>query len=72
MCQTILSFHLWQMIQSGLVSMWAVRLGLFLFWRVLKAGHDSRFKRVRDNPRMFLFYWTVQGVCGVAMWTHKP
>ena len=50
-----------QVIQSGLVSTWAVRLGLFLFFRVLKEGHDSRFNRVRDNPTRFFIYWTVQG-----------
>ncbi len=50
-----------QVIQSGLVSTWAARLGLFLFLRVLKDGQDRRFARVRDNPRRFLFYWTVQG-----------
>lgn len=50
-----------QVIQSSLVSTWAVRLGLFLFFRVLKEGHDSRFNRVRDNPTRFFIYWTVQG-----------
>ena len=50
-----------QVIQSGLGSTWAVRLGLFLFFRVLKEGHDSRFNRVRDNPTRFFIYWTVQG-----------
>ena len=51
-----------QVIQSGLVSTWAARLGLFLFFRILKDGHDSRFNRVRDNPRKFFLYWTVQGI----------
>ena len=50
-----------QVIQSSLVSTWAVRLGLFLFFRVLKEGHDSRFNRVRGNPTRFFIYWTVQG-----------
>jgi len=60
-----------QVIQSGLVSTWAVRLGLFLFFRVLKEGHDSRFNRVRDNPTRFFIYWTVQGEFA-RYWNCKP
>ena len=51
-----------QVVQSGLVATWATRLGLFLATRVLRDGRDSRFNRVRDNPRRFFIYWTVQGV----------
>lgn len=51
-----------QVIQSGLVCTWATRLGLFLFLRVLKDGKDSRFNRVRGNPKTFFLYWTVQGI----------
>lgn len=50
-----------QVIQSGLVSTWAARLGMFLVTRILRDGHDSRFNHVRDNPKRFFFYWTVQG-----------
>lgn len=51
-----------QVVQSSLVCMWAVRLGLFLLVRVLRSGQDSRFNRVRDNPKIFFIYWTVQGL----------
>ena len=51
-----------QVIQTCLVSTWAVRLGLFLFIRVMQAGKDSRFNKVRGNPKLFLLYWTVQGM----------
>lgn len=51
-----------QKVQTGMVMAWAVRLGTFLFTRILKEGHDKRFNKVRDNPRVFWFYWTVQGV----------
>ena len=50
-----------QVIQSGMVCTWASRLGLFLVTRVLRDGRDSRFNRVRDNPRRFFFFWTMQG-----------
>ena len=57
-----------QVVQSGCVAMWAARLGLFLFYRVMKDGHDRRFNRVRENPKRFFFFWTMQGlVCYVTM-----
>ncbi|XP_073525979.1 uncharacterized protein [Phyllobates terribilis] len=51
-----------QQVQTGLVTVWAVRLGTFLFLRILRDGHDRRFDKVRDNPGMFFVYWTVQGI----------
>ena len=51
-----------QLFQSSMVSVWAVRLGLFLLCRVLKDGKDVRFNRVRGNPKMFLLFWVVQGM----------
>ena len=54
-----------QVIQSGLVGTWAARLGLFLFFRILRDGRDVRFDKVKGNPKRFLFYWTIQGkYCG--------
>ncbi|XP_064614376.1 uncharacterized protein LOC135478042 [Liolophura sinensis] len=54
--------HLRQKVQSGMVMTWAVRLGLYLFSRILKDGSDSRFNYVRDQSAKFLLYWTIQGV----------
>ncbi|XP_018105658.1 uncharacterized protein XB5780651.S [Xenopus laevis] len=51
-----------QQVQTGLITVWGVRLGTFLFLRILKDGHDRRFDRVRDNPGTFLIYWTMQGI----------
>lgn len=51
-----------QKVHTGMVMTWAVRLGSFLFTRILKEGHDRRFNKVRDNPRVFWVYWTIQGV----------
>lgn len=50
-----------QVIQSGLVVTWAARLGSFLLFRVLQAGRDSRFDKVKGNPKRFFLYWTIQG-----------
>lgn len=50
-----------QLIQSNLVSIWAVRLGMFLVCRVLRDGKDVRFNKVRGNVKMFFMFWAVQG-----------
>ncbi|XP_033127225.1 uncharacterized protein LOC117124981 [Anneissia japonica] len=55
-------YYLRQKIQTGLVAAWGCRLGLYLFSRVMAAGQDRRFNKVRDNPKVFFFYWTVQAV----------
>ncbi|XP_064389929.1 uncharacterized protein LOC135337854 isoform X2 [Halichondria panicea] len=55
-------FYPRQLIQTALVCVWAIRLGLFLFMRVMKDGHDSRFNRVRNDPKRFFIYWTVQAL----------
>ena len=55
-------FHLRQLVQSSCVTLWALRLGLHLFKRVLQDGKDSRFDKARGNPGLFWIYWTLQGV----------
>lgn len=54
--------HVRQNVQSGLVTAWALRLGTFLFMRILKDGHDRRFNNVRDSPGTFFVYWSIQAV----------
>lgn len=44
------------------IAVWAIRLGFFLFARILKAGEDSRFANVRHNFLRFLMAWTLQGL----------
>ncbi|XP_070565241.1 uncharacterized protein [Ptychodera flava] len=51
-----------QKIQSGMVVVWGLRLGLFLFTRVLREGKDSRFDKVRGKPLIFFIYWTIQAL----------
>ncbi|XP_065829749.1 uncharacterized protein [Oscarella lobularis] len=51
-----------QKVQTALVCTWAARLGLFLFFRVLRVGKDSRFDKIKTNPWKFLVAWTLQGV----------
>ena len=46
---------------AALVIVWALRLGSFLFARVSRAGHDSRFKKILPDWRVHLMTWTLQG-----------
>ncbi len=47
---------------AALVSVWAVRLGAFLFSRIRKAGRDDRFDEIKPNFLRFLNVWTIQGL----------
>ncbi len=55
---------------AGLVMIWALRLGLFLFARVLRAGHDRRFGEIRRSGPRFLVAWSLQGLW--VCWTSLP
>ncbi|MHA2299067.1 MAG: DUF1295 domain-containing protein [Candidatus Hodarchaeales archaeon] len=45
-----------------LVLIWAIRLGTFLFKRVMKEGEDKRFKEIKQSGPTFLMTWTLQGL----------
>lgn len=45
-----------------LVAVWAVRLGSFLFTRILREGADRRFDALKQDPARFLLAWTLQGL----------
>ncbi|KAM7202527.1 Protein of unknown function (DUF1295) domain containing protein [Rhypophila sp. PSN 637] len=45
---------------SGAVTIWAVRLGSFLFQRILQDGKDSRFEEIKKSPPRFAGAWTAQ------------
>jgi len=51
-----------QRIATGLVCIWAARLGSFLVERVMKVGKDVRFDNVKHDPAKFFVYWSVQGL----------
>ncbi|KAI6382886.1 hypothetical protein MCOR25_000402 [Pyricularia grisea] len=50
-----------QVILSAAVSVWATRLGSYLFERVLREGKDSRFDEIKKSPPRFLTAWIAQG-----------
>ncbi|MDA0788587.1 MAG: DUF1295 domain-containing protein [Proteobacteria bacterium] len=45
-----------------LVIIWAIRLGTFLFFRVRRAGSDSRFADIIPDFWVFLLTWTLQAL----------
>ena len=47
---------------AGLVVIWAMRLGSFLFRRIQKAGKDDRFDELKPSFFRFLNVWTIQGL----------
>ena len=50
-------------IVAGMVAMWTVRLGSFLFTRIHAAGGtDVRFAKIKVNPPRFLVAWTLQAL----------
>ena len=48
---------------AGMVAVWTIRLGSFLFTRIHTAGGtDVRFAKIKVNPPRFLVAWTLQAV----------
>ncbi|GAB4482568.1 MAG: DUF1295 domain-containing protein [Erythrobacter tepidarius] len=46
---------------AGMVAVWTIRLGSFLFTRIHAAGGtDVRFEKIKLNPPRFLVAWTLQ------------
>lgn len=46
----------------GMISVWAIRLGTFLFKRIRSAGEDRRFREIKRSFARFLMSWTLQGL----------
>lgn len=47
---------------SALVVIWAIRLSVFLFRRIRKAGKDDRFDAIKPSFIRFLSVWTIQAL----------
>ncbi len=47
---------------ATMITLWAARLGSFLFLRILADGTDSRFDKIKPNPVSFLATWSLQGL----------
>jgi steroid 5-alpha reductase family enzyme len=46
----------------GLILIWAIRLGTFLFRRIVKAGADDRWDELKQSVPRFFLVWTIQGI----------
>ena len=44
------------------ISLWAIRLGSFLFSRIHKDGEDKRFRTIKPSATQFFMTWTLQGL----------
>ncbi|SVC15450.1 uncharacterized protein METZ01_LOCUS268304 [marine metagenome] len=44
------------------VAVWAIRLGAFLFTRILLSGTDTRFDNIKTNFLKLLMTWSLQGL----------
>ena len=51
-----------QLVASLLVVVWAVRLGTYLFRRILLIKVDHRFDGMRERPLRFARFWLLQAV----------
>lgn len=56
------SFRVIPTVASCLVILWALRLGSFLFQRVIQDNGDKRFEEIKPNFVRFLVAWTLQGL----------
>jgi steroid 5-alpha reductase family enzyme len=56
------------LVLAGLIVVWALRLGPFLYRRIKSAGEDRRFRSIRTSFPAFFMTWTLQGtwVCVTA------
>ncbi len=44
------------------ISLWAARLGSFLFMRIHKDGEDKRFRTIKPSASQFFMTWTLQAL----------
>ena len=55
-------FNAQSLLLTVLISLWAVRLGSFLFSRIHKDGEDKRFRTIKTSASQFFMTWTLQGM----------
>jgi len=49
-----------QIVLVLMITLWALRLGGYLFWRIHTFGRDKRFDQMRPNFIKLLGFWTLQ------------
>ncbi|MGD0166744.1 MAG: DUF1295 domain-containing protein [Gaiellaceae bacterium] len=51
-----------QLLVAAFVLVWAIRLGAYLFGRILRIKVDHRFDEMRDRPIVFARFWILQAL----------
>lgn len=59
-------YHWTRFLITGSILLWGVRLGTYLFLRIIKMGKDKRFDERRENVSRFLRFWILQAM---AVWS---
>ena len=54
------NFHMYQILVFILMNLWALRLGTYLFIRIIKIKVDHRFDEMRNSFLKFGGFWTLQ------------
>ena len=57
-----ISLNFGNLILALLITVWTIRLGLFLFMRIHKAGEDKRFRSIKPSASQFFMAFTVSGL----------
>jgi len=57
-----ISLNFGNLILVLLISIWTIRLGLFLFMRIHKAGEDKRFRTIKPSASQFFMTFTISGL----------
>ena len=47
---------------ASFVSVWTLRLGIFLYKRIVKVGEDTRFRDIKKSLPKFLMTWTLSAL----------
>jgi steroid 5-alpha reductase family enzyme len=53
---------IWDVVLLVLITLWALRLGGYLYIRIRKIGKDKRFDGIRENFLKFGVFWLIQGI----------
>ena len=56
------AFSIGQVVAAAFIVVWSLRLGSYLFIRILKIGKDDRFDERRGNFLKFLRFWILQAL----------
>jgi steroid 5-alpha reductase family enzyme len=52
----------WDTLLFTMILLWSVRLGIYLFSRIRKMGHDERFNEMRPSPIRLFGFWALQTI----------